>query len=265
MNRAGNNASWKRLKPGERKKLDQWLFEENLSCEQTLPKAQAELGYKGSASSLRRYYRRRLHERTLLEFKELRTEVAKLAKAPLDAGALRTASMKLLASYLYQQVLESPENVKEWGRVAELILQNDHTEAFREIKDEEHRIRREAMAFAKEKFQFNTVEEAYKALPQLLQLREAKMDPNIKRYEENAQWNRVRREIFGPGIDVHPESAEEEAEMLAAKRKRDAQEGIEVDEEEDRVIDAQPPLPSSPYYKDYMEEEAKEEGGENVQ
>ena len=65
-----------------------------------------------------------------------------------------------------------------------------------------------------------------KALPELLQLREAKKDPNLSRYEQNAHWNRVRRAMLGLGVDVFPENAQEEAEMLAARKKR-GEKGLE--------------------------------------
>ena len=68
--------------------------------------------------------------------------------------------MRLLCEFLFRQVRESPENVKEWGMVASLIVDNDRNELVREIKGEELKMRQQAMAFAREKFQFDMMEKA---------------------------------------------------------------------------------------------------------
>ena len=171
--------------------------------------------------------------------------------------------MKLLGSHLFLAMSEAPEEVEKLASVASVLVQNDHNEALRELKGEENRIRRERMEFAKEKFQFDVMRKALKALPQLQELAEAMKDPHTKRYEENAYWNQLRRSVFGVGIDVHPESAEEEAIMIAAKKEREARKAREAELEREQIIDAEPPLPSSPYYQEYMEEKAKQEKEEN--
>jgi hypothetical protein len=166
--------------------------------------------------------------------------------------------MKLLAAFLFRQLRDAPEKVKEWGAVAGLIVQNDHNETIRESKAEEHKIRRQWLKFTKEKFQFDTMEEALKALPDLIQLNEARKDPHTKRYEENAYWNRMRRRMFGPGIEIHPESAEEEAAIIAAKKERDERRAREAQIEREKINDAQPPPPMSQYYQEYIEKQAEQ-------
>jgi hypothetical protein len=259
MNKVRPEALWNELLPEQRKILDTWLFEEKLSYPNALERAKNELGFRGSLGSLKRYGKRRRQERTLAGFDEARRCVAGISHAPTNPKTLRTASMKVLGCYLLEQVQEALEAVKEWGPVANLIVQNDHNEAMRELKGEENRIRREKMKFAKEKFQYDLMEKALKALPELLALAEVKKDPQAKRYEENAHWNRLRRVMFGTGIDIHPESAQEEAEMMAAKQEREARREEESEREREKIIDAQPPPPSSPYYQEYMETVAKRE------
>ena len=112
--------------------------------------------------------------------------------------------------------------------MANMMVQNDRNEAFREIKVEEHKIRREALAFAKEKFECDIVEKALKALPQLRELEEARKDPRIKRYEENARWNRVRRALLGADAKMRPESEEEEARMKLQASSSQAPEKLQL-------------------------------------
>ena len=104
-----------------------------------------------------------------------------------------------------------------------MMVQNDRNEVVRQVKGEEHKIRREALAFAREKHECDVIERALKALPELMALAQVRKDPHAKRYAENAYWNRTREAIFGYAIEVQPESAEEEAQMLAAKKEREPQ------------------------------------------
>src|ERR1700679_1623331 len=96
MDKAKSNASWNALSPEQQQTLDKWLFEENLSYTEILPKAQTEPGFPGALSSLKRYYQRRKQEKKVEEIKELTEYVAEVSGAGADAGAVRTANMKLL-------------------------------------------------------------------------------------------------------------------------------------------------------------------------
>ena len=184
--------------------------------------------------------------------------------------------MKLLNRYLFQVLSEGPEKVKEWAPVASLMLQNDHNDVLREVKDkeeklrrelkaEDHKIRREAMEFAKTKFQFDVTEQAMKALPELLELAQARKDPDTKRYEANAFLNMARRKVAGVVWEVKPESAQEEAEMLAARKAREERKQRQIEwEQREKITGHEPPTPSSPYYQEYLEwkaKKAKREGG----
>jgi hypothetical protein len=261
MDKVKSNASWNELSPEQRQTLDKWLFEENLSYTEILPKAQAELGFPGAISSLKRYYLRRKEEKKVEELEELKQYVAELSGAGSDVGALRLANMKLLGSYLLQLLSEGPEKLKELTPVINLMLQNDHTEALREVKAEEHKLRREMMEFAKTKFQFDVTEQAMKALPELQELAQARKDPDTKRYEANAFLNMARRRIAGVVSEVKPESAQEEAEMLAARKAREERKQRRIEwEQREKITGHEPPTPSSPYYAEYLEWKAEREG-----
>lgn len=259
MKKSGTNAHWNKLPASGRKTLDNWLFEENLSFREILPRAREELGFTGGLTSLKRYYRRRRQERLVEELREVAEYMAGVSGAPADMNALRLANLRLLGRRLFLAMSEGPEELQKLAPLASMLVQNDHNEALRELKGEVNRIRRERLEFAKEKFQFDAMRKALRALPQLQELAKAMKDPHTKRYEENAYWNALRRSLFGNGIDAHPESAAEEAIMIAAKRERAAE------LEREQIVDAQPPVPGSPYYQEYMAEKAKQEkeqGGE---
>ena len=69
--------------------------------------------------------------------------------------------------------------------------------------------------------------------------------------------------MFGKGIPIHPESAQEEAEMVAIKRERAARLTAEAQQLRGRetIINAEPPTPSSPHYKEYVAIQAEWEAG----
>jgi hypothetical protein len=212
MQKVKSNARWTELSPEKLQILDKWLFEEKLSYAAAFPRAQAELGFKGHISSLKRYFLRRRKERVTEEFKDVRDELVAVNGATADPAALRQASMKLLGTFLFQQLRQSPQNVKEAVSVARLIVQNDYNEVLREVKTEEfdlrrelkgkdHEIRREALEFARDKFQYDMVERAVRALPQLQKLAEAMSDPDPKQYQDNPHWNEARQIMFEPRED----------------------------------------------------------------
>jgi len=119
--------------------------------------------------------------------------------------------------------------------------------------------RREAMALTKEKFEFDMVEQALKALPELMELAQARKDPATKEYEANAFLNAARRKLFGVVWEVRPESAQEEAEMLAARKAREARKQREAEwAQRERLKGHEGPTPSSPYYAEYLEWKKKQ-------
>jgi len=294
MNKVRSDALWTELSPEQVKTLDRWLFDEKLGYVEILPRAQSELGFKGQMSSLKRYFARRQQERTLEHFEDLQEDLADINGAPGNAAALQDASNKLISLYLFRRLQAAPEKVEEWAPLANLMMKKDYNDVVRDA----NRVRQQTMELAREKFEVDIIEKAMKALPQLKELAEAKKDPQTKRYEQNARWNRVRKLMFGPGLEVQPESAQEEAEMLAAQREREgggktdaeAQTGQstsdpqgdgknapahsgpaaagEVDQGADdgsrpMITEAGPPGPSSQYYQEYLDAQARrKEAGE---
>ncbi len=138
--------------------------------------------------------------------------------------------MKMVGLLFLRQVRERPENVKEWGALAKLMLWSEDIELRRQLKTEENAIRRENLAFAKERFQFNMVKKALKALPQLQKLAEAMKDPKIKEYEENRRINEMTRAIFGDEVleeGFAPENAEEGGAVMEEQKKKAEEERMD--------------------------------------
>ena len=210
MNKVKSNALWNELTCDQRKALDRWLFDEKQSYEEVWKKAQAQFKYKGSYSSLRRYFLRRRKERATEEFRDLRDEVAAVNGAPADPDTLHQASMKLLGTFLFQQLRGSPENVKEAVSLAKLMVQNDYNELLREIKEKDHEMRLKAMELAKSKFEFDMIAKGVKALPQLQRLAETMEDPDPTEYRERAL--ETREAMFGTDTEVLPKKGQEEAD-----------------------------------------------------
>ena len=78
------------------------------------------------------------------------------------------------------------------------------------MKTEDQKIRREAMEFAKDKFEYDTIENAVKALPELQKVAESMGDADTTRYRERS--NAARKAMFGPGEKAPHEEAERSSE-----------------------------------------------------
>ena len=218
MKKVRSNARWNELTKEQRDRLETWLFEYGMGFEEAWRRAGEELGFKGSVSSVKRFFGRRSQERVLERLVETQEDAEAIEAAPATAKLFRSASMKLMGQLLLRQVRDTPGEVKEWSALAKLMLWHEDIELRRQLKQEENEIRRENLAFARERFHFNVVRRAEKALPQLQELAEARKDPKLEEYEENKRINAVKRAIFGEEMLEHqlqPENAEEEAAMNA--------------------------------------------------
>jgi hypothetical protein len=220
MRKQRADAKWNLLNDEQRDLLEQWLFEERISFDAALDRAQQELGFQGSVSSIRRFHEHVAGERTFRNLVVSQEQIEQLGNAPVSTASMRAAGMKVVAQLFFSAVMQSPERVREWSGMARLLLQSESNEIKYRLKQEENEIRRQELAFAREKFHFDVMEKAQKALPELQALEEA----NLPRYEKNRRMNALRRSVFGPRIpEPLPESEEEEAEMARQKVIDDAE------------------------------------------
>ena len=231
MNKAGANASWHDLSAEARETLEGWLFDEGLNYVTALARAEKELGYVGSVSSLKRFYQRRAQERVLAGLGAAQSQAAEIEGTAGDAGQLRQAGFKVVAQLFLQQVTEAPEQTKRWGRTAKLLLQSEANDSRRRLKREENHLKRLALEFAREQYEYNALEEAYALLPELKKLERSRQDPAVTEFEYNKQTNLMRRRMFGYDLpDILPENAEEarvmQEEALRVKQDSDAQHAV---------------------------------------
>jgi hypothetical protein len=167
MKKVRANALWNELSPESRKILDTWLFENNMSYAEILPKARSELGFRGSVGSLCRYRKRRELERIFTDIDEMTGNAEQLAKSGVKAGAFCEVNMAVFNANLFRALQAAPEKLRELQPMFSVMLQHARNDTLQGIKDEEHDIRREAMAFAKEKLEFETLKRAMRAMAQL--------------------------------------------------------------------------------------------------
>jgi hypothetical protein len=212
MAKEKSSAKWNGLSREQKSTLEEWLFEEKLSYTKAAERAREELGFKGSRSSLRRFYERRQSERMLEGFAESGRLMESVKGAPGDAEGLRTSGMKVAAQVFFKMVTEKPEELKAWLPLAKLLAQCERNNSWRAVKDEENEIRRAALQFARVRFQYDTMAEAMRALPELQDAKEAQAEAEMTVYEKNKRMNDLRRRMFGDAIpELLPESEEEEA------------------------------------------------------
>jgi hypothetical protein len=222
LKKVRSNATWNGLSGEKRATLEHWLFEEGLSYNAALERAKSELGFKGSKSSLRRFYEHARSERLLSGLTYTGNLARTVEESDVSVERLRSAGLKLAAEMFLRTVASAPGNTKEWAPLAKLLLQAERNESWRRIKEEENEIRERSLELARERFQYATINRAMKALPELNELDEARRDPELTELEENKRINDIRRGMFGPNIPgVLPETPEELAhpEILKAKEK----------------------------------------------
>jgi len=238
MKKTKSNAKWAGLTAKQRETLEHWLFEEELSYDATLERAQKELGFTGSRASLQRFFRRATQERWLKKLAESGGEAAAMAGIPVKAGMLMASGMKLLGLQFFDGVRMEPEGLKDLPTLAKLLLQNEAIQVQREenaIRREVVELRRRAMDFAEKRWEFDLAEEAMKRLPELQEIKQARMDADDP-YAEGKRVNAILRRLAGDmnRPNMYPESAEEEAMMNERKAREAAQRQREHEESQAR-------------------------------
>ncbi len=214
MKKQRADAKWNELTDAQRETLEQWLFEERITYQVAWERAQQELGFTGSVSSLRRFYEHMSRERTLRSLGVSEESAEEIDNASVGTATLRAAGMKLVAQLFLNGVMQSPEQMKHWCPLARLLLQSESNEIKYRLKQEENELRRQELEFAREKFQYDMMAQAQKALPELQALAEA----NLTQYEKNKRRNDLRRRMFGPNIpEILPENEAEEEAMAKQK------------------------------------------------
>ena len=112
MSKMRSDCVFNKLTPEQADTLEGWLFEENLSYQDALERAQKEFGIGGSLTGLRRFYGRLAKERgreSLTEAMSLCVEAAALG----DNAILRAGLLTLANQCAIQFMVESPREIKQ--------------------------------------------------------------------------------------------------------------------------------------------------------
>src|SRR5579859_7053313 len=208
-------AKWLGLSPQQRVALETWLFEDGLTYDEALAEAKKQFGFQGSVSSLKRFYRRMAEERLLTT-----TVEAAATKPGISESEARATGMQAVGRLFVQQVRENPDEVKEWWLLAKLLLQSQENELRERLHTEENRVREQYLELARARFQWNAVEDAEKALPELYELEQKRKDPKVRGHERAAAMNALRRKLFGSVSGPAPESEEHAAELEDFEKQR---------------------------------------------
>jgi hypothetical protein len=222
LNKVRSDALWNELTPEQRGTLEEWLFDERMSYADALEKARTELGFRGSISSVRRFYQRVAQERMFQSLAETAKEVAQIEGAEVSAERVKNAGMKLMAQAFLRTMVETPEKTNEWRGMAKLLLRREAMESRVRLKEAQLQLQREQMAFDRCRWEVNIVRLAVEHSEEFKNYSKA---AEAEEYEENARLNKIRRRLFGQDIpDPMPESAEEEKAMKKAKEEKEAKE-----------------------------------------
>src|SRR5580704_18572657 len=105
MKKQRADAKWNELSQEQLETLEQWLFEERITYQVAWERAQQELGFTGSVSSLRRFYEHMSRERTLRSLGVSEESAEEIDNASAGTATLRAAGMKLVAQLFLNGVM----------------------------------------------------------------------------------------------------------------------------------------------------------------
>jgi hypothetical protein len=132
MNLFNGKSVWDQLAPEHQDTLDGWLFDEALSCAETLPKAQAEFGLSAPLASLDEYYHRRALE--LQGEKVMRAQMTAqgLNDLPVKTAELRAVAVKLAGTAALRLSAEKPGQWRPLAGLTKLLLHSERNDLQRD-------------------------------------------------------------------------------------------------------------------------------------
>ena len=234
MNKAGANAKWAALTAEQRATVERWLMEEKVSLPEALKRAREQFDFRGSRTSLQRLGGRFKQERLAKRLLESGRGALEVARNGISTGTLMTAGLKVLGHQFWEQMQAEPEEIPDVLVMVKLLLQSEANQIQREenlIRQQAVNLRQRAQEFTERRWEYDLAEEAMARLPELQELKEAKIDANDP-YAENKRVNAIRRRLYGrhdiPG--AYPENDEEAAtyETRIAAEKAEQERAYEV-------------------------------------
>jgi len=182
MNKLRADSTWNELTSEQREKLDEWLFEEEVSYQEARERAQREWGIESSIASVGRYYRRGRNARMLEEMAETQATAKALNGTGLNMKTLRSSALKVIGKRLFEKAMDGCD-VKELAALGRLVSEGEKRE-----------IQRARLALERERFEFSAAEAALAELPHVEEMTEEEVKL------ENARIEAIKRRLFGTDL-----------------------------------------------------------------
>src|SRR5579884_511085 len=122
MKKLRKDSNWAPLTRENKEKLEDWIFEENLSYKEVLERAQKEFNLVSSISGLTRYANRLAEERRTRSQENALNWLSENTLTPHDNEVIEEGAFKMLAIKAYEMGLSGRVPMKELRQVMTLIL-----------------------------------------------------------------------------------------------------------------------------------------------
>jgi hypothetical protein len=185
MRKIRSNSHWNELTAEQRDLLERWLFDEHLGYDGALERVKSEFGLEASRTSLCHYYQRRSRERQMADLVQAQAMSEAVAVPKLNTDAMRSAAVKLIAKSTLKLACERPDQLKELGSLAKVLLLS-----------EDNDIRRGRLELEQERHRFETTADLSEEIPKLARLLvNIEEDDNLS---EEAKMDKIHALLF-PG------------------------------------------------------------------
>jgi hypothetical protein len=128
LRKVRSDAKWKGLSKEQCERLEEWLFEDNISYKTVAKRLKGEFGLEASKASVGRFYRHRAKVRQGMELLEAQVASDNLGVMPARTEDLRETTVKLLAKKALRLAMEQPEEQDELLQVMRLLLASEENE-----------------------------------------------------------------------------------------------------------------------------------------
>ena len=151
MSKLRADSLWNQLTPEQRHTLEGWLLDENITYQAALDRVKQEWGLDRTYSSVVRFYRHCAKNRAINGMHGVISTVREISRTGADLAELRSSTQKIISKRLFEQSINA-DNLKELAVLGKIVCAT-----------EEREIRRQRLALARERWQFNAAKAALKA------------------------------------------------------------------------------------------------------
>ncbi|MDB6023050.1 MAG: hypothetical protein JWQ04_2907 [Pedosphaera sp.] len=184
MSKLRSDSLWNELTPEQWETLESWLFDENIGYKEAHERILKEWGLTRSISGLARFYRHCAEERAVGGMPETLEAVRRINETGASLDELRNSTLKIMSKRFFEQALEA-KDLKQLTALGRLMNES-----------EEREIRRQRVALARDRWEFDAAKAALKALPQLNDFSQEEEQRDLARIEA------LKRTLFGKEVDL---------------------------------------------------------------